>query len=250
MRISSSKPVHSIKSISKVNKVYKSNTVSFVTNIHKIRVYNASESLINMNEPDLFPIPKDEKEKFINDALYKDENRLLQVIMNTIHQTTIGKEIYPFILAFAQSKQIYFVDSSDKLGAYASFQINSMDKNDIEIVIAKDNCIPFLAASLVHEISHYIDYRGLFYDSNKCFTSFETETKAFANSHRFLTEGEHTKSFWYFMLSKKRIKLLEDSYDYVYNRKLVLKSNLYTDLSDIGYDGLDDKISLDLIFKS
>ncbi|MEA2100043.1 MAG: hypothetical protein U9P72_07930 [Campylobacterota bacterium] len=244
MRISSSKPTYSVKSTSRINKTHITNEILRVEETHTIREINRSISMIEMSEPELFPIPKQEKDKFINDALYKNENRLLQVIINTIYKTSVGKEFYPYLKAFSESKKIYFTDSSTQFIAHAIFRINSMEKNNVEIIVAKDNCIPFLSASLIHEISHYFDFRELFVSDKKSYTRFETEVKAFANSYRFLIEGGFTNDYWYDYIEQERKWFFEKCYDYTYNGSIEFRSSLYEELLMIGYENLNDCISL------
>ena len=244
MRISSSKPIYATKSSKRVDKTHTANEIVSVERSYTIQHLNKSRTMIEMSEPELYPIPKEEKEKFINDALYKDENRLLQVILNTINQTTVGKEFYPYLKAFSESKKIYFADTACELGAYAIFGIISMEKNDINIIVAKDNCIPFLASSLIHEISHYLDFRELFTTDKKYYTRLDSEIKAFANSHRFLIEGDYTNDFWYQFLSEKDKKLHQSCYDYTYQNSLYLKNSLSDMLLERGYKNLSDGFKL------
>ncbi len=205
------------------------------------------EPQIKYGTPNIFDIPQTEKEKFINEALYANDPRLLQVVINTVYRTQIGKEMINFINVLCEKNKIIFEPCAIKMNAYGRFSFNSPGIcNDVLITIAKDNTIEFLASTLVHEISHFIDYYHAFNSEHDNFLHrFSTEALAFANSYRFLLEANLLNSYMFFLLSKNSKDLLITSYQYIYENEKYKSYDVKRLLKKYGYSGLDDKVEIE-----
>ena len=217
-----------------------------IEGIKKIHYQGTDDFLLNYPTPNIFDIPQTEKDKFINPTLYADEPRLLQVILNTILRTPLGKEMEGFINVLREKNRIVFEDTTIGMDAYGRFGIaDSGTCNDVLISIAKDNTIDFLASTLVHEISHFIDYyHASKKPKNNYMHRLSTEAMAFANSYRFLLESGLTDSYTYFLLPDYSKNALISCYEHIYGGQRKTNCELHSILTDRGYSDLDDRVEV------
>ncbi|MCV6607458.1 MAG: hypothetical protein OIF32_04545 [Campylobacterales bacterium] len=232
--------------ITRVSKSYKPEhqTVVKVSDIPQVD-FSSKKPLIDYKTPHLFVIPKDRKHEFINDALYNDEKRLLQVLYNEVTRTPIGKELQGAFNVLKANNAITFYDSRYDIDAHGRFSI--CDDCSGKIVVAKDSSIAFLSATIVHELTHYLDFylkKQETLQEKKYMVRLNTEINAFANEQRFFIESGVNKSFAYKMLGDDTVELLESAYKHRYNNEFS-KSHIKSLLENYGYEGLDDEKFID-----
>ena len=245
MMITPIKPAFTVIS-AKITKASRSKKVSLIPNISDpiiVRRVLNPKTILQFNDPDLYSLPQNEKEKFINDALYNDEPRLLQVIFNEIAKTNIGKKVGNYLQALHVSDKIHFEKDNATLPGHGKFAIHSLENNDVDIVIAKDAPISFLASTLIHEVTHFIDFKKTLNGEINP-SSFELETHAFSNEHQFLLEGDYIKSFYYVMFGEDAKSLMEKSYRYMAQGERHLKSEIMDALEYFGYRDLGESAFL------
>ncbi len=192
-------------------------------------------------DPDIFTTTGTEKSKFINDALYADDKRLLQVLINTLAKTTTGKSMCNACGILQEQGKIVFEPHSQALGAKGQFGIlkESNDPLGILIIIAKDNHIDNLAMTLTHEITHFMDYYNCVKKRMQT-TRLDMESKAFANAYKVMIELNKAESFGYVMLHEKNKQALLACYEHHFTDKKYTVSQINDLLTDVGYNELSE----------
>lgn len=164
----------------------------------------------------MLEIPRAVREKYIDPKLFENDHRLLEILLEKIAVTPIGQELEAYATYLHRRNVILFSPSlDDSLGI---FQHGESDA-DIQIILLKNNTPNLMAATLVHELSHFADFAQRALNRGAEYSLFDTEVRAFANKYRFIKEyGIHTDE--YKNLHPMTKKLLEQTYRYVYGENL------------------------------